>query len=71
MASVCDPFVSEVTNRVPFEKRYARFTDRAYRWSALDKALLLKPVPGFRNYCSYQSNLANSFHLMSEQMTQR
>ena len=58
-------------NRVPFEKRYVRFNDRAYRWSTLDKTLLLEPVPGSRNYCSYQSVLANSFHLISEQVTQR
>ena len=60
-----------VLNRAPFEKRYARFTDRAYRRSAVDKAVLLEPVPGSHNYCSYQSVLANSFHLISEQMAQR
>ena len=67
----CDSVKKHHANRVPFEKRYGRFTDRAYRWSAFDKTLLLDPVPGSRNYCSYQSVLANSFHLISEQMTQR
>ena len=67
----CDSVKKHRANRVPFEKRYGRFTDRPYRWSALDKALLLEPVPGSRNYCCYQNVLANSFHLISEQMTQR
>ena len=67
----CDSVKKHRANRAPFEKRYARFTDRAYRWSVLDKALLLEPVPGSRNYCCYQNVLANSFHLISEQMTQR
>ena len=67
----CDSVKKHRANRVPFEKRYGRFTDRACRWSARDKALLLEPVPGSRNYCCYQNVLANSFHLKSEQMTQR
>ena len=49
----------------------ALLTELTYRWSALDKALLVERVPGSRTYYSYQSVLANSFHLISEQMTQR